>query len=208
MCSPLSRSPRSSSCVHSVVPVAVCYGNGDDAELGSTTTAVSADADAAEIPESLEGSDAAVPADIATTPDPLEGSEEGVPADVTFGEIPDDWYGQATIRSGFLWNTEAQAFTGFVNVPFLGYGGWALEGGLEIVPDESGGPPAAIVGVTYHLGDLRKWGVMIWGAENVGINVGPFVVHNFETGENTLAFAVSVLDISNDEGNVDRQRNR
>lgn len=188
-----------------VVPVAVCYGNGDDGELGSTTTAVSADA-AAEIPESLEGSDAAVPADTVTTPDPLEGSEAA--ADVAAPVIPDDWYGQATIRSGFLWNTEAQAFTGFVNVPFLGYGGWALEGGLEIVPDESGGPPAGIVGVTYHLGDLRKWGVMIWGAENVGINVGPFVVHNFETGENTFAFAVSVLDISNDEGNVERQRNR
>jgi len=157
----------------SLVPVAVCLGNGE------------------EVPVEPAGEEAVVEEEVAAEvePDPFA-----------------DWFAQLNLRSGIMWNAETEEWTGFATIPIMGYKMLAVEGGLEINPNEDAGPAAGVLGLTYRLGDLKEWGVGVAWAEHIGVNVGPVVRHSFETGENELAFLISFIDLSLDDGNVDRQR--
>jgi len=117
-----------------------------------------------------------------------------------------DWFGQLNLRSGVMWNAETEEWTGYATIPIVGYKLFALEGGLEINPNEDDGPKAGVAGITYRLGDLTDFGVGVSWAENIGVNVGPVVRHSFADGSNELAFLISFIDLSLDDGNVDRQR--
>lgn len=124
------------------------------------------------------------------------------------GSAFDDWYGQLNIRSGVMWNVETEEWTGYATFPIIGYKSVALEGGLEIDPEQKEGPRAGVLGVTYNLGSLRSLGVDVVWADHFGLNVGPVIHYDFATGEKQFALILSVVDLSFDEGNVDRQRER
>jgi len=133
--------------------------------------------------------------------------EEAVVEEVEVESDPfADWFAQLNLRSGIMWNAETEEWTGFATVPIVGYKMLAVEGGLEVNPNEKAGPGAAVLGLTYRLGDLKEWGVGVAWAEHIGVNVGPVVRHSFEDGSNELAFLISFIDLSLDDGNVDRQR--
>lgn len=173
-----------------VAPVAVCYGNGDAVEV--------------DIPEAAVSADAAAPDSLGSEPPPIAiASDFEAPA----AAPPSDWLGMISVRSGFVWSTESQEWTGYGTVPVGAWRSFAGELGFEIDPEHNG-PTAALVALTYRLGDLREWGVQFAGAEHIGFNIGPVLRYDFETHEKELAFLVSFLDVSLDDGNVDRQRSR
>lgn len=126
-------------------------------------------------------------------------------------DLPDDWFGQLSLRSGALWNFDNEEWTPFIAFPLFGYRDVAVDGGFEIDIDETTdekGPNSALLGVTYHLGSLRSFGVDVSWAKYLGLNVGPCLRYEFGTEEVTTMLMVSVVDLSFDQGNVDRQRNR
>ena len=215
----------------SIVPVAVCYGDADGDELAESTAAATADSAATD----PEASAPAVSADTAApTPEPDKEKEFalGLAAEeivrlsaaleeqrrqlvaaeaalaVEARDADDDWYGQLEERSGAMWLTKSKAWLPYVTIPLGGYRGFSAEGGVNFDPNVAKGPIDAVFGVTYNLGNLRKWGVDLPWAEHLGVAVGPVISVNFVTGEKELAFVASILDLSFNEGNVDRQRNR
>ena len=132
-------------------------------------------------------------------------------SDETSEETPDDWFGMVSLRSGALWNFDTEEWTPFVSFPLFGYKDVEVDGGFEIDIDETTeekGPNSALLGVTYHLGSLRSFGVAVSWAEYLGLNVGPCLRYEFGTEEVTTLLMVSVVDLSFDQGNVDRQRKR
>lgn len=129
----------------------------------------------------------------------------------TSEELPDDWFGMLSLRSGALWNFGTEEWSPFVSFPIFGYKDVAVDAGFEIDIDETTdekGPNSALLGVTYHLGSLQSFGVDVSWAEYLGLNVGPCLRYEFGTEEVTTLLMVSVVDLSFDQGNVDRQRNR
>lgn len=123
----------------------------------------------------------------------------------------DDWYGQLNVRSGGLFNFDTEEWTPYITVPIIGYRSVTLEGGAEIDVDEktdAKGPNAAVLGLTYNLGNLRSMGVDVSWAEHFGMNVGPYLRYEFGTQEVESGFMVSIVDLTLDDGNVDRQRKR
>jgi hypothetical protein len=156
----------------SLVPVAVCFANGEEAPVEPAGE------------ELVAGKDRALVDD------------------------PSDWFALANLRSGFMWNVESETWTGYATLPVYGWKALVCELGLEIDPEAEGGPRAGVLGLTYRIGDLQSFGVQMPGAEHIGFNVGPVIKHNFETGENELAVLLSFIDLTLDDGNVDRQRSR
>lgn len=126
-------------------------------------------------------------------------------------ELPDDWIGMLSLRSGALWNFDTEEWTPFVSVPLFGYRAVAMDGGLVIDVDErteQTGPSGALLGLTYNVGSLRSFGVDVSWAEYLGLSVGPCLRYEFATEEVTTTLMVSVVDLSFDQGNVDRHRKR
>ena len=122
------------------------------------------------------------------------------------GDVWQDWYGQLSFRSGFLYDFDTEEFAPYLTIPVIGYRAFALEGGMEF--EFEGGPKTALLAVTYDLGDLGSMGVKVPGAKHFGLNVGPFVSREFETGETTAGVLFSIVSVSTDAGNVERQKKR
>ena len=141
----------------------------------------------------------------------VRAEEEAVPLETDSSETTDlfeDWYGEIELRTGMLWNWDREEWTGYASVPVLGYRAVTLEAGMEINPNEKYGPAGGILGLTYSLGNLRDWGVDVPMAQHVGVNIGPFLRYDFETGDTQTGAMVSLVDLSFSQGNVQRQRER
>jgi len=121
----------------------------------------------------------------------------------------DDWYGQLSLRSGGLFSFETEEFTPYLTVPILGYRKVTLEGGAEIDVDEkteAHGPVAGVLGLTYDLGNLRDMGIEVSWADYFGVNVGPYLRYDFAERDVSFGFMASIVDLSFDQGNVERQK--
>ena len=121
-----------------------------------------------------------------------------------------DWRGFLLARSGGTWNADKGEVIPYITVPILGYKDkFTLEGRTEIDIDkdtEAKGPTSAILGLTYNLGDLQRYGVDVSWAKYFSFNIGPCMRYDFTTGEVDFTLMLSAVDLSFDQGNVDRQK--
>ena len=134
-----------------------------------------------------------------------------MPVAVAHGEddVWNDWYGFAELQAGGLWSFERDEFMPYFALPTIGYRKAALvlggEFDLEAIGD---GPTAGIVGVTFYLGNLKGWGIDVPAAEHFGVNFGPVLRYDFDTGGTEIGLVLSIVDLSFSGGNTEKQRNR
>jgi hypothetical protein len=117
----------------------------------------------------------------------------------------DDWYGNMEARSGLLWNASAQEWDAYATVPVLGYKAVTLELGLAADPMQDDGPRAAVLGLTYDIGSLQDFGVEVSWAKYISFHVGPYIQYDFDCDEFAVGGMCSVIELSFDQGNVERQ---
>lgn len=123
----------------------------------------------------------------------------------------EDWWGFFTARSGGLFNLETNEWQPYVTVPVAAYRKITGEFGVEFDVDEATeahGPVAWVGGLTYDLGNLRDFGVEVSWAKYFGLNVGPYGRYDIQTRDWSGGIMVSVIDLSFDDGNVDRMRKK
>ena len=136
-------------------------------------------------------------------------AEDIVPAELVEDTLP-DWRGFLSARSGGTWDADVGEIIPYIAVPILGYKDkFTLEGGMEIDVDETTeakGPTSAILGLTYNVGDLQQYGIDVSWAKYFSFNIGPCARWDFESGEVEFTVMLSVVDLSFDQGNVDRQK--
>ena len=122
-----------------------------------------------------------------------------------------DWYGLAEAQGGMLWNFETEDWAPYLAFPVVGYRDVTGILGVEFDIDEktdAKGVTAGVAGLTYHIGTLKDFGIALPGSDHVGLNVGIGGRYDFDIQEFETTAIISVLDLSFDNGNVDRQRSR
>ena len=124
-------------------------------------------------------------------------------------DVWDDWFGYAELQAGGLWSFERDEFMPYFALPTIGYRKAAIvlggEFDLEAIGD---GPTAGIVGVTFYLGNLKDWGIDVPATEHFGVNFGPVLRYDFDTGGTEVGLVLSIVDLSFSDGNADRQKKR
>ena len=137
-----------------------------------------------------------------------------LPVAIAYGEdvekdVWDDWFGYAELQAGGLWSFERDEFMPYFALPTIGYRKAAIvlggEFDLEAIGD---GPTAGIVGVTFYLGNLKGWGIDVPAAEHFGVNFGPVLRYDFDTGGTEIGLVLSIVDLSFSGGNTEKQRKR
>jgi len=111
-------------------------------------------------------------------------------------DVVDDWTASIPVHAGFLWNTDREEWTQYINLTPISYRVVTLEVGIEVNPNEKDGPTGGLIALTYDLGNLRDYGVEVHWAEYFGVNVGPFLRWDFSTGEWQKGVLASVVDLS------------
>jgi hypothetical protein len=119
-----------------------------------------------------------------------------------------DWFGMMEVQTGGLFNFATEDWKPFVAMPTLGYRAVRLVAGAEIDTENGDGPVAGVLGVTYNMGSLRNMGIDVPWMEHFGVNVGPYMRYDFDTGDIGWGAMVSIVDLSFGNGNVERQKER
>ena len=123
----------------------------------------------------------------------------------------DDWWGMLEMQGGETFDFKAQTWKPYLAAPVVGYKAVRAVIGTEIDIDENTeakGPVTGLLGLTYNIGNLKGMGVDMPWMEHVGFNVGVCGTYEFQTGDIGWKAMVSILDISTDKGNVERQKKR
>ena len=120
-----------------------------------------------------------------------------------------DWFAFTELQAGGMWSFEREEFMPYFALPTVGYRKAALVLGGEFDLGAIGeGPTAGILGVTFYLGNVKDWGIDIPGAQHFGVNFGPVLRYDFNTGAKEVAVVLSIVDVSQSEGNAKKQRER
>jgi len=119
----------------------------------------------------------------------------------------EDWFGQLTLRSGVAKDADGDEWKAFASAPVLGWRDFALEIGAA----EDG---AVFGALTYDLGSLEDIGIEVFWAKYVNVHLGVYAGRNYGAKDDGIAVeddfewgvAITVLDLSFDEGNAERQK--
>ena len=120
----------------------------------------------------------------------------------------EDWFGMMELQAGGLFNFATEEWKPFVAFPTVGYRAVRLVAGAEVDSENGDGPIAGVLGLTYNMGSLKDMGIDVPWMEHFGVNVGPYMRYDFDTGDIGWGAMVSIVDLSFGDGNVERQKRR
>lgn len=124
-------------------------------------------------------------------------------------DVWDDWYGFAELQAGGMWSFERDEFMPYFALPTVGYRKAALVlGGQFDLAAVGDGLTGGIVGLTFYLGNVKDWGIDVPGAKHLGVNFGPVWYYDFGTDRSEIALVLSIVNLSQSEGNAKEQRER
>lgn len=131
--------------------------------------------------------------------------------DVAEKDVVDDWFGMLSARAGYSYNFDAELWQPYTTFPVGAYRKAVFEIGVDFDVDESTeakGITGVLGGVTFDLGNLQEYGIEVSWARYFEFNIGPFGHYSFDTNEFSGGIMCSVVGLSFDAGNVDRQKKR
>ena len=122
-----------------------------------------------------------------------------------------DWYAMLEVQGGTTLETKTNTFRPYVAGKFGGWKDVVGVVGTELDVDEeteAKGPVTVLAGATYNLGNLKDHGVEVAWAKHFGFNVGACGTYNWIEDIWGWRVMLSIVDISQSEGNAKKQRER
>ena len=116
-----------------------------------------------------------------------------------------DWYGMLEFQLGLTYDPDTGESREFAMAPVVGWKDVRLVIGTEASELE---PTAWLAGLTYNIGDLQGMGVDIPWMEHFGFNIGVCAAYDLDSEDVGWRCTVSIIDLSFDEGNAERHKNR